>query len=164
MMKKLFLKYREIIMYIIFGLITTAVAYGVRFLALYGGGAIFGLSDTDSGFAAIRTAAISLGWVAGAAVAFVTNKKWVFCNEDKDKSSLLRQISTFCASRLGTLGLEYLIGIGLPALLIACEYQPFTIILTFTPDLVAAGVSAVVVTIANYFLSKFITFKKKKEG
>lgn len=161
MMKKLFEKYRELIMYIIFGVVTTVVSYGVRFAVLYGGGAMFSLSDTDAGFAAVRTVAISLGWVAGVTVAFITNKKWVFRNEDKDKRSLVRQISTFCASRLGTLGLEYLIGVGLPALLIACGYVPFTVILTFTPDLIAAGVSAVVVTVANYFLSKFITFKKK---
>lgn len=161
-MKRLFHKYRELIAYIIFGVITTAVSYGVRFAVLYGGGAMLSLADTDAGFAAVRTVAISLGWIAGVAVAFITNKKWVFRNTDTDKRSLLRQISTFCASRLGTLGLEYLIGIGLPALLIACGYRPFKIILTFTPDLVAAGVSAVFVTVANYFFSKFITFRKKE--
>ena len=48
------------------------------------------------------------------------------------------------------------------SLLTALGYKPFKIILTFDADLIATGVSVVLVTVLNYILSKLLVFRKKK--
>ena len=91
-MKKLFEKYREIIVYIIVGLLTTVVSYGVRLAILYPFAGILSLdlNSTDPAMVAqvsvLRTAAQSIGWVAGVIFAFIPNKKWVFRNEEGGKA------------------------------------------------------------------------------
>ncbi len=91
-MKKFFEKYREIIVYILVGLATTVVAYGVRLLILYPGAAILSLdlASPDTAMIAkvsvLRTVAQSLGWVAGVVFAFIPNKKWVFRNDEGGKT------------------------------------------------------------------------------
>lgn len=166
-MKKFFEKYREIIVYILVGLATTVVAYGVRLLILYPGAAILSLdlASPDAAMIAkvsvLRTVAQSLGWVAGVVFAFIPNKKWVFRNDEGGKT-LWAQFGKFVASRVGTYFVELLLAVLLPMLLIACGYRPFRFILTFDADLVATAVSVVVVTVLNYVLSKLLVFKKKK--
>ena len=166
-MKKFFEKYREIIVYILVGLATTVVAYGVRLLILYPGAAILSLdlASPDAAMIAkvsvLRTVAQSLGWVAGVVFAFIPNKKWVFRNDEGGKT-LWAQFGKFVASRVGTYFVELLLAVLLPMLLIACGYKPFHFILTVDADLVATAVSVVVVTVLNYVLSKLLVFKKKK--
>ena len=73
-MKELFKKYRELIVYIIVGLMTTAVAYGIRLGIIYGFSPILGIDlSAEGGKAAVlRTVAVSIGWVAGVIFAFFT--------------------------------------------------------------------------------------------
>ena len=166
-MKNFWEKYREIIVYILVGLATTVVAYGVRLLILYPGAAILSLdlASPDAAMIAkvsvLRTVAQSLGWVAGVIFAFIPNKKWVFRNDEGGKT-LWAQFGKFVASRVGTYFVELLLAVLLPMLLIACGYKPFRFILTVDADLVATAVSVVVVTVLNYILSKLLVFKKKK--
>ncbi|MBE6599793.1 MAG: hypothetical protein E7640_01115 [Ruminococcaceae bacterium] len=166
-MKNFWKKYREIIVYILVGLATTVVAYGVRLLILYPGAAILSLdlASPDAAMIAkvsvLRTVAQSLGWVAGVIFAFIPNKKWVFRNDEGGKT-LWAQFGKFVASRVGTYFVELLLAVLLPMLLIACGYKPFRFILTVDADLVATAVSVVVVTVLNYILSKLLVFKKKK--
>ena len=166
-MKNFWEKYREIIVYILVGLATTVVAYGVRLLILYPGAAILSLdlASPDAAMIAkvsvLRTVAQSLGWVAGVIFAFIPNKKWVFRNDEGGKT-LWAQFGKFVASRVGTYFVELLLAVLLPMLLIACGYKPFRFILTVDADLVATAVSVVVVTVLKYILSKLLVFKKKK--
>ena len=166
-MKKIWEKYREIIVYIIVGLMTTAVSYGIRLAIIYGGAFALSLdlAATDAAMIAkvsvLRTVAQSLGWVAGVVFAFIPNKKWVFRNEESGKT-LWAQFGKFVASRVGTYFVELGLAVLLPMLLIACGYKPFTFILTVDADLFATGVSIVLVTVLNYVLSKLLVFKKKK--
>ena len=164
MIKKLFEKYREIIVYIGVGLLTTLVAYGVRFAVLYPFAALLSidLGVNNAEATVLRTAAITVGWVAGVIFAFFTNKSWVFQDKVKGTRAVLIQFGEFTLSRLFTYFIEVGIGVGIPALLIALGYKPFKIIITFDADLIALGFSVVIVTILNYILSKLLVFRKKK--
>ena len=165
-MKKLWEKYREIIVYIIVGLLTTIVAYGVRFAVLYPVAAAMSLDLGNNGdyrVAVLRTVAISLGWVAGVIFAYFTNKKWVFRDTVSGKSEVAKQFGKFVASRLGTYFVEWGIGVLVPMLLIACGFKTFRFIIDVDADMIATLVSIVVVTVLNYILSKLLVFRKKSE-
>ncbi len=165
-MKKIWEKYREIIVYILVGLATTVVSYGVRLSLIYGGAALLSLdlASTDGAMMAqvsvLRTVAQSLGWVAGVVFAFIPNKKWVFRNDEGGKT-VWAQFGKFVASRIGTYFVELALAVLLPMLLIACGYQSLEFIVTVDADLVATVISVVLVTILNYVLSKLLVFKKK---
>lgn len=163
-MKELFKKYREIIVYIIVGLMTTVVSYGIRLGVIYGFAPVLGIDlAADGGRAAVlRTVAVTAGWVAGVIFAFFTNKSWVFQDKVSGKSAVLVQFGEFTLSRLFTFFIEWGLGVGVPALLNALGYQPFKLILTFDADLIATGISVVLVTILNYILSKLLVFRKKQ--
>lgn len=164
-MKELFKKYREIIVYIIVGLMTTVVSYGIRFAVLYSLAAVFSVDlSADGGKAALlRTAAVTLGWIAGVIFAFFTNKSWVFQDKVSGKRAVLIQFGEFTLSRVFTFFVEWGLGVGVPALLIALGYKSFTfIIIEVDADLIAMGISIVLVTVLNYILSKLLVFRKKK--
>jgi len=163
-MKELFKKYREIIVYIGVGLLTTIVAYGVRFAILLPFSAILNIDLDTAGAAAsaLRTVAVTCGWIAGVIFGFFTNKSWVFQDKTSEKKAVAVQFGKFVLSRLGTYFVEWGIGVLFPMLLLALGYKTFHIIIDFTPDLIATGVSIVVVTVLNYILSKLLVFRKKK--
>ena len=163
-MKELFKKYREIIVYIIVGLMTTAVSYGIRLGIIYGCSPLLGIDlSAEGGRAAVlRTVAVSIGWVAGVIFAFFTNKAWVFRDKVSGRRAVLIQFAEFTLSRVFTYFVELGLGVGVPPLLNALGYKPFKIILTFDADLIATGVSVVLVTVLNYILSKLLVFRKKK--
>ena len=160
-MKKLFEKYREIIVYLVFGVITTAVSMGVYFAILLCAEHIGGISPEEPRFNAIRLVAQILQWVAGVLVAFFTNKKWVFNAGGTSKKETSVELSKFALARVGTLGLDTLLTFGTVWLLDAMGYVPFKFILTFTADLWSKIVASIVVIITNYVISKFLVFKKK---
>ena len=78
-------KYREIIMYLIFGVLTTLVGWAVYYGILAAGRAVFAIptDDVSSGkYIAIYTAAQVIQWICAVLFAFFTNKKWVFTTAD----------------------------------------------------------------------------------
>lgn len=160
-MKRLFNKYREIITYIFFGVITTAVSWIVYFGMLLFAEHVCKISPDEAKFNAIRLVAQIVQWVAGVLVAFFTNKKWVFNAGGTTKRETAKELATFSVSRLGTLGLDTFLTFGTVWLLDALNYAPFKFILTFTADLWSKIVASIVVIIANYIISKFLVFKKK---
>ena len=84
--KKLFTKYKEIIMYIIFGVLTTLVNWVVYWLmepllssAMHGDQVIWTIFGKDITMSILSIfLANFIAWVAGVVFAFVTNKIWVF--------------------------------------------------------------------------------------
>ena len=160
-MKNLFNKYREIITYIFFGIVTTVVSMGVYFSILLVAEYVGNISPEEPVFNAIRLVAQIIQWVAGVLVAFFTNKKWVFNAGGTTKQQTVRELSQFALARVGTLGLDTLLTFGTVWLLGALNYVPFKFILRFTADLWSKIVASVVVMITNYLISKFIVFKKK---
>ena len=161
MIKRLFEKYREIITYIFFGVITTAVSMGVYFAILLIAEHLGKISPDEARFNIIRLVAQIIQWIAGVLVAFFTNKKWVFNAGGTTAKQTGRELLGFSLGRVGTLGLDTVLTFGTVWLLNAIGYIPFRLILTFTADLWSKIVSSIVVIIANYVISKFWVFKKK---
>ena len=84
--KELFEKHREIVMYLLFGVLTMLVSFGVFYTVIYVSNHFFGALEDgkDSArYLAWNVAANILKWCSGVLVAFYTNKKWVFTNADK---------------------------------------------------------------------------------
>ncbi len=161
-MKRLFEKYREIITYIFFGVITTVVSWTVYFSILLFAEHICRVSPESIEYNVIRLIAQILHWIAGVIVAFVTNKKWVFKAGGTTKQETVSELVKFSISRLGTFGLDTMLTFGTVWLLNVLNYVPFKFILTFTADVWSKIVASVVVIITNYVISKFFVFKKEK--
>ncbi len=161
-MKALFEKYREIIMYLIFGVLTTVVGVGTYWLifVLAEHGLRLDLSDKDSAlYLGVYLSAQLIHWVAAVLFAFFTNKKWVFT--DARPEPLGRQLITFAGSRVATLLLDIAVtyvGVLCFAAILPKGYLLFS---ALTPDLLGKIAAAVLVVIANYVLSKLFVFKKK---
>jgi len=158
-------KLRELIAYLIFGVLTTAVSMLIYFIILWAGEHLLALSPEGGAFYYVRIVAEILQWVGGVLFAFFTNKKWVFTEADQEVSTL-KQLRIFAGSRLLTLGLDALLTFGTVWILQTAGYKEFTltfiITLTVTADLISKIVAAVFVVISNYFISKIFVFKNKK--
>lgn len=167
--KALCQKHREVLLYLIFGFLTTVVGWSVYYLILFGGRAVFDIptEETASGrYFALYTAAQIIQWICAGLFAFFTNRAWVFTEADKSVS-VWKQFITFAGGRVVTLGIDYVITFGLTlglAALIpawtAAEIFGKTVNLC---ELSSKLVASVAVIISNYVISKWFVFKKKKE-
>ena len=158
---------REVITYLIFGVLTTFVGWAVYFAIMIGGRAIFSIpnDDTTSGtYIALYTAAQVIQWICAVLFAFFTNRKWVFTEADKSQK-IIPQLLAFSGGRLVTFGLDYVItlfgGMALVALLpVFNSFSIFGFTLNLN-EVFAKVVAAVVVIVCNYIFSKLFVFKKK---
>ena len=167
--KKLFEKHREIILYLIFGVLTTVVGWAVYFAVLWALKAVMGLpvDDTSSGkYIAAYTAAQIIQWVAAVLFAFFTNRKWVFTDADKNVSVPI-QLVKFSAGRVLTFFIDYLVtlfgAMALAALIPAMTRFAFLGKEWNLAEIGAKVLAAVIVIICNYIFSKIFVFKKKTE-
>ena len=162
--KALFVKYKEIIMYIIFGVLTTLVNWVVYtvLIKIFGGAAesetvMFALFGKDITMKILYIfIANFVAWVAGVVFAFVTNKIWVFESKSWRFGLVMKELWLFVAARLLTGVLEWF---GVPALVAAGLDQPLFGIDGF----LAKVIVSVIVVILNYVFSKLIIFRKKKD-
>lgn len=161
---------REVLMYLLFGVLTTLVGWIVYFAIMIGGRILLDLpqEDTASGaYFALYTAAQLIQWVCAVLFAFFTNRKWVFTDADRSKNVLL-QLLTFSGGRVVTLVLDYAItlfgGMLLVRLLPALNSVALGGFELNVNEIFAKVVAAVVVIIGNYFFSKFLVFKGKKNS
>lgn len=167
--KALWTKHREVLMYLIFGIMTTVVGWSVYYAVLLGGRAIFEIpagETTSARYFVLYTVAQIIQWVCAVLFAFFTNRAWVFTDADKS-TSLWKQLVPFAGGRVVTLGLDYVITIGLTlglgALIPAwTSAQMFGKTVNLC-ELASKLVAAVVVIVCNYVISKLFVFKKKKE-
>jgi putative flippase GtrA len=166
--KELCKKYREILLYLVFGVLTTVVGWAVYFAVLWSWRAVFSLpvSDVTSGvYLTGYTVAQVIQWVAAVLFAFFTNRKWVFTEADKSVSVPL-QLVKFSGGRVVTFFIDYgvtLFGaVGLAALIPAMTEVSFLGKEWNFAEIGAKIVAAVIVIIANYVFSKIFVFKNKK--
>lgn len=166
--KELFIKYKEIISYLFFGVATTLInwmtyAIMVRVLSVD----LSGVAATDNVFNSILHGetgsnitrlfiANVIAWVAGVIFAFVTNKLWVFESKSWAPKIALKELWGFFTARFATGLLEWF---GIPALVVAGINMPFLGIEGFW----AKAIVSVAVVILNYVFSKLIIFRKKKK-
>jgi len=147
--RELIIKYKELIIYVIFGGLTTVVNLVVFTL--------FGMLLGDERY--LITNAIA--WFAAVVFAYITNKIWVFESKSWSGKVLLKEIPSFFAARVFSFVLEEA---GLFLFVDILSFNEISIkILSFEigGELIAKVILAVVVVVVNYVLSKLVIFKKK---
>lgn len=130
-------KHRELVSYVFWGVMTTAVNYTAYFLL-------------RNVLLVPLVAGNVTAWAVSVLFAYFVNKLFVFRSKDWAWRVALRELWQMAASRLFTLGLET----GILWL--------FVKKLLLNEFIVKLGANVVVV-VANYVLSKFIIFKKKPD-
>lgn len=149
-------KTKEIISYIIFGVLTTAVSWGSYTLFVN----TFKINIFWSNF---------LSWVCAIIFAFVTNKLWVFDSKSWNGKLVIKELTSFVASRGATgvleiflvpaiakLGFDNIFYSALTKLSVSAE-------ILFTNGIYSKISVAFIVVVLNYVFSKLFVFKKKEE-
>ena len=134
LMKKILTK--EVIFYIIFGILTTIVNLGSFFVM----NDILNWNENISNFIAIILAVL---------FAYITNKDLVFHSEAKTPKEKITQFFKFILGRVFTMVVEFVGGLIL-----------FTLPI---PNIITKAGLTVIVIILNFFISKFFAFKSKKK-
>ena len=132
--KALCAKYGDILSYLVFGVLTTAVNYLI-YLPCYNA---LGLSAAVSNV---------IAWVGAVAFAYVTNKPFVFKSHDWSARTVLPELARFVGCRVGSGLLETAI------IFLTVDWLGFSgnAMKLFT---------SVLVVILNYIGSKLLVFKK----
>ena len=138
--KQLYLKYKEIINYLIFGVLTTIVALIVKW------GLLFTFLNASNGFE--LQIAVVISWIAAVLFAYFTNRKYVFESKTDNKS---REFINFIIARLATLLLDMFI-MWFFVTLLKLNTDLYVLIFTL--------VSQILVILGNYIFSKLFVFKK----
>lgn len=147
--KELLKKYEELILYVVFGALTTLV----NFIA-------FWLLNRALGEKLYLVNNI-IAWFVSVIFAYVTNKLWVFESKSWAPKILLKEVPEFFAARLFSLAVEEG-GLWLFVDKLGFDRFSFTVFnFEVTGKIIAKVVLAVIVVILNYFFSKFVIFAKK---
>ena len=133
------INYRELISYLIVGLLTTVVSFGSYYLLT--------ISLLDPNNKIELQIANIISWICAVLFAYFTNRKYVFKSKEKD---MLKEGSKFCLSRIFTLLLDML------TMFIMVSVLNIN-------DKVSKLVSQVLITIGNYIISKLFVFKKEEK-
>lgn len=156
-----FAKYREIIVYIIVGVINTIFCWGFNWiLTLF----------MDANIPFINFLMQTLSWCAGVSFAFPLNRKWVFRSTNP---KWMEEFIKFAGSRISTWVLDVVI------MIVFVNIWPFERLSNWAKVLLSGYgiemsaedinywfvkifISAVLVMIFNYIFSKLFVFKKEK--
>ena len=148
--KELVIKYKEIILYGVFGVITTLANLIAFFVADF----ILGQD--------LYLVSNAIAWITGVIVAYVTNKLWVFNSKSWKFKVLLKEIPEFVGARLFSFGVEEA-GMWLFVDVIGFGEKSLNVFgFVITGVVITKFLLSVLVVVINYFFSKFIIFKKKK--
>lgn len=133
--KELIIKYKFIILYGIFGVLTTVINIGV-YGVLYSG---LGVSNVISNV---------IAWVISVLFAFITNKLWVFESKSFNFKLFVKELGSFTVCRVATGVLDLVI------MFVGVD-------LLKGPAIILKITSNIIVIILNYVMSKIFVFKKK---
>ena len=131
-------KYKSVILYLVFGVLTTVV----NIVAYY-------LLDLNGLFNTVINT--SIAWVVAVIFAYVTNKKWVFESRVKGFKDIFKEMMSFFGCRIAT----GLMDVGIMFV--------FVDILCYD-DMIIKIASNVLVVILNYVGSKLLVFRNKDTG
>ncbi len=150
-MKELFKKYKELILYVLFGGLTTLVSL-----------ASFRIFDIILGKDLYMVTNV-ISWVLSVSFAFVTNKIWVFESKSKKPKTVLTEMLSFFSARLVSLGAEELL-LWLMLTFTTLQDVSVTVIkFDLNGNMIAKLIVQVVVVVLNYIFSKFLVFRKKEK-
>ncbi len=133
---------REVIMYLIFGVLTTAIDFIVFYCA-------YNFLHID------EMIATAIAWCVAVIFAYVTNRIFVFESKENEKNGILREIGLFLSARLLSLGISELI------VFVIMKLLGFDGKLG---SIVTKLVCSVVVVIFNYFASKLVIFRNTSDN
>lgn len=158
---------REVTLYLLFGLLTTVLAL-LTYLAVFGIGEHWldvSMEDkTSLSYTVTYVLAQLLQWLVALLSAFFTNRRWVFTEAEHGKGTLGRQLGLFAASRVATFLLDLALTYGLIHLLslwLNPGNAPVVLGLKLDAELWGKVVASAVVIVTNYFLSKWLVFRRK---
>lgn len=134
-LKELLQKYREPILYMVFGAVTTLVNLAVYFLCYN----LWGIHNDIS---------VILAWFFSILVAFLTNKPFVFESHDWSRAVLLPEAAGFFGCRAGSGVLELVL-------------MHVTVEMMKLPGMLMKFLVNILVIIINYVGSKLLVFRKK---
>ena len=137
MINKLYIKYKEFIWYLVFGILTTIVSLITYFLLTYT------VIDVNNPF--MLQIANIISWVTCVTFAYFTNKKYVFIQKEKS----IREALPFYLSRLSTLLLDMLL-----MFILVTKLNLY--------DKICKLIVHIIIIILNYILSKLLVFKKTR--
>lgn len=143
-LKNLYFKHKEIINYLLFGAMTTAVSWGTYSLFVKGIGMTVGVGNV-------------LSWICAVLFAFFTNKLFVFESKSWAPATAIREFVSFIGARLFTGVIEW---VGVPFF----STHGLTYPLFGVKGLLSKIVVSIVVIILNYLFSKFLIFFKKEKA
>ena len=133
-LKALMVRYRDIIVYLVFGVLTTAVNYLV-YLPCYN---VLGLSGSASN---------AIAWGGAVAFAYLTNKPFVFRSCDWSAKTVIPELTKFVGCRVGSGVLETAI------IFLTVDWLGWN-------GNVMKLLTSVLVVVLNYIGSKLLVFKK----
>ena len=158
MIKNLFNKYKEVISYLFFGVLTTLV----NFVSFWAFNKILGES--------LYLISNVIAWVISVVFAYVTNKLWVFESKSWNIKLVVKEIISFFGSRALTgvlfeiLGPTLLAKVGFDNLFYPLfEKMHINWSFLYTEGFCSKVVLSIIVVIVNYFFGKFLVFSKKKK-
>ena len=134
------IKYREIIVYLIVGALTTIVSWAACFVFER-----FLLNPDISWQNALLN---TIGWIAGVCFAYPTNRKWVF---QSTNPKILKEFGEFAVSRLST----WILDIVIMELTVNVWSMNYWVAKIF--------IASVLTVILNYVFSKIFIFKNKEK-
>ncbi len=135
--KKIFSKYREIVLYLVFGVGTTLVDWIIRFIFLKEGMSLSLVHTIDA-----------TAWFAAVTFAYVTNRIFVFKSNARGAKGVGLEILKFAGSRVTS----FLIQEGIVFLIYGLLPPPAVVVTT-----------SIIVVILNYVFSKLIVFRGGKK-
>ena len=131
----IYLRFKSVILYLVFGVLTTIINIATYYLL-----SINGLFNT-----VINT---SIAWVVGVVFAYATNKKWVFESKTEGFEEGFKELMSFVGCRVATGVMDVVI------MFIFVDLLHFN-------DMIIKVVSNVLVVILNYVGSKLLVFRNK---
>lgn len=141
-------KMRELILYVVFGALTTAVNW-LAYLAVTGLLGLGGLEEGGGQYLMVSNIGQILGWILSVLFAYATNKKFVFQSHAGIQTGAFREFWLFVSARIASLLIFDLLLFN-ALLLIGLNDKWDKLLMN------------VLVVIFNYAASRFVVFKKSK--
>ena len=136
-LRDLLKQHRDLVLYLVFGVLTTVVNYMVYFPLLW--------------LQLPASVSTAVSWAAAVAFAFVTNKPFVFESHDWSAKVVKPELAKFVGARLFSGIVDTLI------ILLTVDILGWS-------GVIMKLVTSVLVIILNYITSKLFVFHKKKEA
>lgn len=125
---------RDVILYIIFGILTTLV----NFVTFYILNSLMKINANISNLVAIPLAIL---------FAYFTNRKWVFHTQAKGFKENFNEFCKFIAGRAATMIIEF--------------FGCMLLFMIPIPEIISKLIVSIIIIILNFFISKFFAFKQK---